>query len=144
MILKETQCDTTKADMTSIISQSMTELHSITHDSRPKKAFLPKGFSRIEVPLQLLSSQGKTQFCMPLHTREVLMHMLVWQKNAPLIQGAKTQTQVYMKYVYNLTKHRKLQAERMWHVLIRDPTIKCLSELLLFPIAKTYYIRCSD
>lgn len=138
MILKETQCDTTKADMTSIISQSMTELHSITHHSRPKKAFLPKCFSRIEVPLQLLSSQGKTQFCMPLHTREVLMHMLVWQKNAPPIQGAKTQTQVYMKYVYNLTKHRKLQAERMWHVLVRVFYQRSNNKMLIRTIIISY------
>lgn len=46
------------------------------------------------VPLQLLSSHGKTQFCMPLHTREVLMHMLLWQKNVLPAQGAETQTQV--------------------------------------------------
>lgn len=45
------------------------------------------------VPLQLLSSQGKTQFCMPLHTREVLMHMLLWQKKALPAQGAVKQTQ---------------------------------------------------
>ncbi len=32
---------------------------------------------------------------MPLHTREVLMHMLLWQKNALPAQGAEKQTQVY-------------------------------------------------
>lgn len=32
---------------------------------------------------------------MPLHTRVVLMHMLVWQKNVVPTQGAETQTQAY-------------------------------------------------
>lgn len=44
-----------------------------------------------QIPLQLLSSQGKTQFWIPLHTREVLMHMLLWQKNVLPTQGAATQ-----------------------------------------------------
>lgn len=57
-----------------------------------KQCFWPC-FGRTVVPWQLFSSQGKTQFCTPLHTRELLMHMLLWQKNAPPIQGAKTQTQ---------------------------------------------------
>lgn len=28
---------------------------------------------------------------MPLHTRELLMHMLLWQKNVLPIQGAETE-----------------------------------------------------
>lgn len=46
------------------------------------------------VPMQLLSSQGNTQFWTPLQTRVVLMHMLVWQKNVVPRQGAETQAQV--------------------------------------------------
>lgn len=48
-----------------------------------------------DLPLQLLSSQGKTQFWMPLHTSDVLMHMLLWQKNALPAQGAEKQRQVH-------------------------------------------------
>lgn len=43
------------------------------------------------LPLQWFSSQGYTQFCSPLHTKVLLMHMLLWQKNVLPSQGAKTQ-----------------------------------------------------
>lgn len=66
-------------------------------------------FATTRVPLQLLSSQGKTQFCIPLHTREVLMHMLLWQKNALPTQGAEKRTQVYqyVTYANKMTKQPK-------------------------------------
>lgn len=48
-----------------------------------------------DLPLQLLSSQGKTQFWMPLHTSDVLIHMLLWQKNALPAQGAGKQGQAH-------------------------------------------------
>lgn len=50
-------------------------------------------------PLQLLSSQGKTQFCTPLHTRELLMHMLLWQKNMSPEHGAATHTQIIFYFI---------------------------------------------
>lgn len=52
-------------------------------------------YSRRDLPLQLLSSQGKTQFWMPLHTSDVLMHMLLWQKKALPAQGAGKQGQAH-------------------------------------------------
>lgn len=52
-------------------------------------------YRRTDLPLQLLSSQGKTQFWMPLHTSDVLMHMLLWQKNVLPAQGAGKQAQMH-------------------------------------------------
>lgn len=69
--------------------------HDTAHGNKAQQNFkgrITKCLGTNRVPLQLLSSQGKTQFCTPLHTREVLMHMLLWQKNALPTQGAETQT----------------------------------------------------
>lgn len=85
-----------RPDVTRIILHHTTQLIVVTAQ-RVFKERVTQRFGTSGVPLQLLSSQGKTQFCMPLHTREVLMHMLLWQKNALLEQGAETQTHVYQQ-----------------------------------------------
>lgn len=42
----------------------------------------------VDSPLQWFSSQGYAQFWTPLQTKELLMHMLLWQKKVLPVQGA--------------------------------------------------------
>ena len=66
------------------------------YSCRKRDFFLVKGNghtskgwpSPADSPLQWFSSQGYAQFWIPLQTKELLMHMLLWQKKVLPVQGA--------------------------------------------------------
>lgn len=54
------------------------------------------------VPLQWFSSQGYTQFWIPLQTKVWLMHMLLWQKKVSLSHGAVgTKSRIHPEHQQN-------------------------------------------
>lgn len=129
-----------RPDVTCIILHHTTQLIVITAQ-RVFKERVTQSFGRSGLPLQLLSSQGKTQFCMPLHTREVLMHMLLWQKNALLEQGAETQkTQLAYQQPGNLSVSFHSRSKSCF--LITDLSLNLsISVWLLYIMQENFTLR---